>query len=146
LDDIPTHIGPSNSRIYVNSGALENHHKLTVSMVNNPSHLESQNSVTMGKTKAKQDDYDNPHRVLNIQGHGDAAFSGQGVVFESLALAGLKNYTIGGTVHFVTNNQLGFTATSDELRSGKYCTDSVKSFFIPVIHVNAFDVEAVTKV
>ena len=120
LDDIPTHIGPSNSRVYVNSGDLEKHHKLQVSMVNNPSHLESQNSVSMGKTKAKQDDYDNVHRVLNIQGHGDAAFAGQGVVFEALALANLKNYSIGGTIHFVTNNQLGFTATKTESRSGRY--------------------------
>lgn len=146
LDDIPTHIGPSNPRTYVNSGNVEKHHKLQVSMVNNPSHLESQNSIGMGKTKAKMDDYQNPHSVLNIQGHGDAAFSGQGVVFEALALAGLKNYTIGGSIHFITNNQLGFTATSEELRSGRYCTDVVKGFDIPVIHVNALDVEAVSKV
>lgn len=146
LDDIPTHIGPSNSRTYVHSGNMQNHHKLQVSMVNNPSHLESQNSISMGKARAKQDDYGNPNRVLNIQGHGDAAFAGQGVVFEALALANLKNYTIGGTIHFVTNNQLGFTATSEETRSGRYCTDIVKAFNVPVIHVNAFDVEAVARV
>lgn len=146
LDDIPTHIGPSNSRVYVNSGNLERHHRLQVSMLNNPSHLESQNSISMGKTKAKIDDYDNPHRVLNIQGHGDAAFAGQGVVFEGLALANLKNYSIGGTIHFITNNQLGFTATSDESRSTRYSSDICKAFGIPVIHVNAFDVEAVSKV
>ena len=146
LDDIPTHIGPSNERLYVNSGNLEKHHKLQVSMVNNPSHLESQNSISMGKAKAKIDDYDNFHRVLNIQGHGDAAFAGQGVVFESLALTNLKHYSIGGTIHFITNNQVGFTANSDESRSTKYASDPVKSFGIPVIHVNALDVEAVSKV
>lgn len=146
LDDIPTHIGPSNSRVYVHTGNLSKHHRLQVSMVNNPSHLESQNSISMGKTKAKQDDYDNPYRVLNIQGHGDAAFAGQGLVFESLALANLKNYSIGGTIHFITNNQLGFTATASESRSGRYASDIVKAFGIPVIHVNAFDVEAVSKV
>lgn len=146
LDDIPTHIGPSNSRVYVNSGNIEKHHRLQVSMVNNPSHLESQNSISMGKTRAKQDDFENPHKVLNIQGHGDAAFAGQGVVFEALALANLRNYSIGGTIHFVTNNQLGFTATSAETRSGRYCTDVVKAFNIPVIHVNAYDVEAVSRV
>ena len=146
LDDIPTHIGPSNSRVYVQSGNLEKHHRLQVSMVNNPSHLESQNSVTMGKTKAKQDDYDNPHRVLNIQGHGDAAFAGQGVVFEALALANLKNYSIGGTIHFITNNQLGFTATSKETRSSPHSSDVVKAFGIPALHVNALDVEAVSRV
>ncbi|CAI2382475.1 unnamed protein product [Moneuplotes crassus] len=146
LDDIPTHIGPSNSRVYVNSGNMEKHHRIRVTMVNNPSHLESQNSISMGKTKAKQDDYENPHRVLNIQGHGDAAFAGQGVAFESLALASLKNYTIGGTIHFITNNQLGFTATSEESRSGRYSSDVVKAFGIPIIHVNAFDPEAVSRV
>ena len=145
-DDIPTHIGPSNERLYVNSGNLERHHKIQVSMLNNPSHLESQNSISMGKTKAKIDDYDNPHRVLNLQGHGDAAFAGQGVVFESLALANLKHYSIGGTIHFITNNQLGFTATSEESRSGRYASDLVKAFGTPVIHVNALDVEAVSKV
>jgi probable 2-oxoglutarate dehydrogenase E1 component DHKTD1 len=146
LDDMPTHIGPSNSKAYVHGGNLDRHHKLQVSMVNNPSHLESQNSVSMGKAKAKIDDYDNPNRVLNIQGHGDAAFAGQGVVFEALALTNLKNNSIGGTIHFITNNQLGFTATAEESRSGRYCTDICKAFGIPIIHVNAFDVEAVSKV
>lgn len=146
LDDIPTHIGPSNNKLYVNSGNFEKHHQIQVSMVNNPSHLESQNSVSMGKARAKQDDYGNRYRVLNIQGHGDAAFCGQGVVMEALALAKLKNYTVGGTIHFVTNNQVGFTSTAPELRSGKYCTDIVKAYDIPVIHVNAFDPESVSKV
>ena len=79
---------------------------ITLTMIHNPSHLESQNSIGMGKTKAKQDDYGKGtwRKVLNIQGHGDAAFSGQGVAYESLTMSRLPKFSCGGSIHFITNN------------------------------------------
>ena len=80
-------------------------------MVHNPSHLELQNAVTIGKTRAKQEDYGYSRSVLNLQGHGDSAFIGQGAAYESMGLCKLPNYSVGGTIHFITNNNVGFTTT-----------------------------------
>ena len=105
----------------------------------------------MGKTRAKQDDYpaDDPNRrrhVINFQGHGDAAFPTQGVSYEALTLQKLPNYDVGGTVHFIKNNQLGFTTMQHlEGRSFRYSSDVVKPFGVPVIHVNAYSPEDVVK-
>ena len=105
----------------------------------------------MGKTRAKQDDYPggfekNQGRVLNLQGHGDAAFTGQGAAYEALTLCKLPKFNIGGTIHFITNNQVGFTTDSKDARSFPFASDIVKPFGVPIIRVNAHDVEAVARV
>ena len=117
-----------------------------LSLAFNPSHLEIVNPVVEGSVKARQDRRgdDLGQQVLPILVHGDAAFAGQGVVMETLALAQTRGYFTGGTVHLVINNQIGFT-TSDprDTRSTLYCTDVVKMVEAPVLHVNGDDPEAV---
>lgn len=115
-------------------------------MLYNPSHLEAVNSVSMGKTRAKQmaieegdygsDDTKWSDRILNVQVHGDAAYMGQGIDAECLVLAKAPNFEIGGTLHLVVNNQVGFTTPASRGRSSRYCTDMAKINSIPVIHVN----------
>lgn len=98
----------------------------------------------MGKTRSKQ--HHTKKDVLNIQVHGDAAFSAQGIVFESLCLSKVPYYSIGGTVHMIVNNQIGYTTKPIHARPSKYCSDVVKGFGIPVIHVNAESIEDVYRV
>ncbi|CAK9802746.1 Probable 2-oxoglutarate dehydrogenase E1 component DHKTD1 homolog, mitochondrial [Anthophora quadrimaculata] len=129
---------------------------LHVTMLRNPSHLEAVNPVSMGKTRgmmqvvkdgAYNDDADAQwsDKVLNIQVHGDAAYAAQGVDQECLALSGAPHFEIGGTVHLVINNQLGFTTPASRGRSSRYCTDLAKMISAPVIHVNGDDPEAVVR-
>ncbi len=117
-----------------------------LSLAFNPSHLEIVNPVVEGSVRSRMDRRDDPHgqQVLPVLVHGDAAFAGQGVVMETLALAETRGYHTGGTVHIVINNQIGFT-TSDprDSRSTLYCTDVVKMMATPVLHVNGDDPEAV---
>ncbi|MEZ0309559.1 MAG: 2-oxoglutarate dehydrogenase E1 component [Ramlibacter sp.] len=117
-----------------------------LSLAFNPSHLEIVNPVVEGSVRARMDRRADPQgkQVLPVQVHGDAAFAGQGVVMETLALAETRGYFTGGTVHIVINNQIGFT-TSDprDSRSTLYCTDIVKMIEAPVLHVNGDDPEAV---
>ena len=115
-----------------------------MSLLPNPSHLEYVNPVVEGVVRAKQDRQVVADRkaVMPVLMHGDAAFAGQGVVFECLNFAGVEGYTTGGTVHIVINNQIGFTTTPEESRSTRYCTDLAKGLDIPVFHVNAEDPEA----
>ncbi|OHW93440.1 alpha-ketoglutarate dehydrogenase complex subunit [Colletotrichum incanum] len=116
-----------------------------ISMLPNPSHLEAVDPVAQGKAKAVQhvnNDADQS-KVMFMALHGDAAFSGQGPVYETLNLSGLKGYEVGGTVRIMVNNQIGFTTDSPDSRSTPYCTDLAKYIEAPVIHVNADDPEAV---
>ncbi|MBA2793837.1 MAG: multifunctional oxoglutarate decarboxylase/oxoglutarate dehydrogenase thiamine pyrophosphate-binding subunit/dihydrolipoyllysine-residue succinyltransferase subunit, partial [Thermoleophilaceae bacterium] len=121
---------------------------VTVSLSPNPSHLEFVDPVVEGRARADQTSRKarelrhDPTLVLPVLIHGDAAFPGQGVVPETLNLSGLKGYSTGGTLHIITNNQVGFTTDPSEARSTRYASDLAKGFDIPIVHVNADDVEA----
>lgn len=119
-------------------------HQVKISLTPNPSHLESVDAVIEGQVKGKQIKRgdETQERVMAILVHGDAALSGQGAVYESLQMYKLRGYTTGGTVHFVINNQIGFTTLPEDSRSTRYCTDIAKTFDAPVFHVNAEDPEA----
>lgn len=119
--------------------------KIHVSLTCNPSHLEAVDPVAVGRVYAQQQRRgDIDHRqVTGILMHGDAAFSGQGVVAETLNMSQVPGYNTGGTVHIVVNNQLGFTTNPQDARSTTYCTDIAKMIHAPVIHVNGDDPEAV---
>lgn len=119
--------------------------KLHVKLAPNPSHLEAVNPVVEGFLRAKIDsEYKGDYtKVLPILIHGDSAVAGQGIVYEVTQMAGLKGYHTGGTIHFVINNQVGFTTDFDDARSSIYCTDIAKIIDAPVIHVNGDDAEAV---
>ena len=113
----------------------------------NPSHLEAVDPVVVGFSRAKADvlynsDYD---KILPILIHGDASVAGQGVVYEVLQMSGLKGYYTGGTIHFVINNQIGFTTDFDDARTSNYCTSLAAMVQAPVLHVNGDDAEAVVK-
>ncbi len=121
---------------------------VTVTLSPNPSHLEYVNPVIEGRARADQtsrkarDLTHDPAAVVPVLIHGDAAFPGQGIVAETLNLQALPGYSTGGTVHVIANNQLGFTTDPEESRSTRYASDPAKGFDMPIIHVNADDVEA----
>eukprot|EP01022_Parablepharisma_sp_SALTPOND_P016657 TRINITY_DN2495_c0_g1_i1.p1 TRINITY_DN2495_c0_g1~~TRINITY_DN2495_c0_g1_i1.p1 ORF type:complete len:893 (-),score=107.39 TRINITY_DN2495_c0_g1_i1:2088-4766(-) len=121
--------------------------KIEIQLMPNPSHLESIDPVTTGKVRAEQDIIgDNEKKkVLGILIHGDAAFAGQGTVYETLQFAGLQGYNVGGTIHIVVNNQIGFTTVPRDSRPGLYCTEIAKSIGAPIMHVNGEDPDAVIK-
>ncbi|KAG9289182.1 hypothetical protein G9A89_022491 [Geosiphon pyriformis] len=117
-----------------------------LSLAANPSHLEAVDPVVLGKTRAIQfymNDEKERHRAMALLLHGDAAFSAQGVVYETMGFHDLPNYTTGGTVHIVVNNQIGFTTDPRFSRSTPYCSDIAKMVNAPIFHVNGDDVEAV---
>jgi 2-oxoglutarate dehydrogenase E1 component len=119
--------------------------KVNINIAPNPSHLETVGSVVEGIVRAKQDNYysNNFEKVLPIIVHGDAAISGQGIIYELIQMANLEGYKTDGTIHIVVNNQVGFTTNYLDGRSSTYCTDVGKVTLSPVMHVNADDVEAV---
>ena len=137
--DVKYHLGKSSDFI------SKEGKKIHLSLAANPSHLEAVNPVVLGKVRAKQDALGDSSRskVMGILLHGDAAFSGQGIVAESLSLSNLEAYTTGGTMHIVVNNQIGFTTLPKDGRLGRYCTEFAKIIQAPVIHVNGDDVEKV---
>ncbi|MFZ9754429.1 MAG: 2-oxoglutarate dehydrogenase E1 component [Bacteroidia bacterium] len=119
--------------------------KVHLRLADNPSHLEAVNPVVKGLVRAKLDhkyqgDVD---KICPILIHGDSAVAGQGIVYEVVQMSGLESYYVGGTIHMVTNNQIGFTTSYLEARTSTYCTDVAKVTLCPVLHVNADDVEAV---
>ena len=120
--------------------------RVHLSLQPNPSHLEAVDPVVVGKVRARQDmarDVTTRRSVMAILLHGDAAFAGQGVVYETLAMSQLIGYRTGGTIHIVTNNQIGFTTVPVHAYSGLYCTDVAKAVQAPILHVNGDDPEAV---
>ena len=120
-----------------------------VTLSPNPSHLEFVNPVVIGMTRASQDDTTHPgaptldvDAAIAVLIHGDAAFPGQGTVAETLNMSGLRGYTVGGTLHLIANNQVGFTTDPEDDRSTRWASDLAKGFEIPIVHVNADDPEA----
>lgn len=140
--DVKYHLGYSGD--WVTSTGAELH----LSLCFNPSHLEFVNPVALGRTRAKQDRIrDEEHgRALAILIHGDASFIGEGVVQESLNLSELPGYRVGGTLHVIVNNQLGFTTGPEQGRSTTYASDVAKMLQSPIFHVNGEDPEAVAQV
>lgn len=138
--DVKYHMGYSSDRI------LGSGHKVHISLTANPSHLEAVDPVVEGISRSKIDHVHNGNvsAVCPILIHGDAAIAGQGVVYEVIQMMNLEAYRTGGTVHVVTNNQVGFTTNYLDGRSSTYCTDVAKVVLSPVFHVNGDDVEAVT--
>src|SRR5262249_4947241 len=140
--DVKYHLGYSNDR-QTSLGR-----KVHLSLCFNPSHLEYVNTVALGRMRAKQDRFGDRERrrgmVLVI--HGDAAFAGEGIVQETLNLSGLGGFAVGGTIHVIVNNQLGFTTLPSEGRSSTYATDVAKMLQIPIFHVNGEDPDAVAQV
>ena len=137
--DVKYHLGASSDKDYGG-------HEVHLSLNPNPSHLEFVNPVvTGGKVRAKQIQRgaSESSEVLSLLLHGDAAFAGQGVTAETLMIAELPGYRVGGTIHIVINNQIGFTTMPKFGRSGPYCTDVAKMLSAPVFHVNGDDPEAV---
>lgn len=146
--DVKYHLGASSDREFDGN-------KVHLSLTANPSHLEIVNPVVMGKARAKQDQlakvWDGDiiplkerAKVLPLLLHGDAAFAGQGVVAEILGLSGLRGHRVAGTMHFIINNQIGFTTNPAFSRSSPYPSDVAKMIEAPIFHVNGDDPEAVT--
>lgn len=137
--DVKYHLGYS-SHITSPSGK-----KIYVKLTPNPSHLEAVDPLVIGYTRGQIDDEykGDVRKGMAILIHGDAAVAGQGIVYEVVQMSGLPGYTTGGTIHFVINNQVGFTTDFDDARTSIYCTDIAKIVDAPVLHVNGDDAEAV---
>ena len=141
--DVKYHLGASSDREFDGNN-------VHLSLTANPSHLEIVDPVVLGKVRAKQDQHGcapgQRTPVLPLLIHGDAAFAGQGVVAECFGLSGLKGHRTGGSVHFIINNQIGFTTSPRNSRSSPYCSDVAKMVEAPIFHVNGDDPEAVVHV
>eukprot|EP00741_Cyanophora_paradoxa_P015699 tig00020904_g15156.t1 len=139
--DVKYHLGTSGNR------HLSNGMTIHASLAANPSHLEAVDPVVIGKARAKQHFRKDAERAktMAVLLHGDAAFAGQGVVAETLELSDLVDYTTGGTIHIVVNNQIGFTTDPRKARSSPFCSDVAKIVGAPIFHVNGDDPEAVVR-
>jgi 2-oxoglutarate dehydrogenase E1 component len=139
--DVKYHLGTSCDRTL--SG-----NRVHLSLNPNPSHLEAVDPVVVGKVRAKKRRFGNESRIkaMGILMHGDAAFAGQGIVSETFLLSALEGYSTGGTIHFVINNQIGFTTSPHESRSSPYCSDIGKMVQAPIFHVNGDNPEAVRRI
>ncbi|MDA9134489.1 2-oxoglutarate dehydrogenase E1 component [Candidatus Pelagibacter sp.] len=136
--DVKYHLGASSDREFDGNS-------IHVGLTDNPSHLEAVNPIVLGQTRGKQFFHEdkNRNKVLPILIHGDAAFAGQGVVAECFAMSGLPGHNTGGTIHFIVNNQIGFTTSPRFARSSPYPSDVAKMVDAPILHVNGDDPEAV---
>ncbi|GIS76827.1 MAG: hypothetical protein CM1200mP13_01860 [Candidatus Pelagibacterales bacterium] len=136
--DVKYHLGASSDRVFDNNS-------VHVSLTDNPSHLEAVNPVVLGQTRAKQFFYNDKERkkVIPILIHGDASFAGQGIVAECFAMSGLPGHNTGGTIHFIINNQIGFTTSPRFARSSPHPSDVAKMVDSPIIHANGDDPESV---
>ncbi len=139
--DVKYHLGTSADREFDGK-------TVHLSLTANPSHLECVNTVVLGKVRAKQMQKKDANRdqTMALLLHGDAAFAGQGLVAETLDLSDLKGYRVGGTIHFIINNQIGFTTNPVNSRSGPYCSDVARICQAPIFHVNGDDPESVVHV
>jgi 2-oxoglutarate dehydrogenase E1 component len=136
--DVKYHLG------YSCDVKTDNGHDVHMTLAPNPSHLETVDPVVHGITRSKLDTYlKEENKIVPILIHGDAAIAGQGIVYEVIQMAQLDGYRVGGTIHIVVNNQIGFTTNYLDARSSTYCTDIGKVTLSPVLHVNGDDVEAV---
>ncbi len=138
--DVKYHLGTSTDREF--DGI-----KVHMSLVANPSHLEAVDPVVLGKARATltlRDDLEEMDQVLPVLLHGDAAFAGQGIVWECLGFQGIRGYATGGCIHFIVNNQIGFTTSPQFARNSPYPSDVAKGVQAPIFHVNGDDPEAVT--
>jgi 2-oxoglutarate dehydrogenase E1 component len=140
--DVKYHLG------YSSDWETQAGQKIHLSLAFNPSHLEFVNAVAMGRVRAKQDRFGDDARTqgLGIVIHGDAAFIGEGIVQETLNMSRLEGYRIGGVLHVIINNQVGFTTTAEQGRSTTYASDVAKMLQSPIFHVNGEDPEAVAQV
>ncbi len=140
--DVKYHLGAHGSYVSANGNSID------VELAANPSHLETVNGVVLGMVRAKQDAIQPPllYSVIPVLMHGDAAFAGQGIVYEGLAMSDINGYRVGGTIHIVVNNQIGFTTSPKFARSSLYATDVAKTVQAPIFHVNGDDPEACARV
>ena len=136
--DVKYHLGASSNREFDGNS-------VHISLTDNPSHLEAVNPVVLGQVRAKQFFHNDKERkkVIPVLMHGDAAFAGQGIVAECFAMSGLPGHNIGGTIHIIVNNQIGFTTAPRFARSSPYPSDVAKTAQAPIFHVNGDDPEAV---
>ncbi|XP_056596526.1 2-oxoadipate dehydrogenase complex component E1 [Triplophysa dalaica] len=150
IGDVLSHL---TSKVELDFGAG---HHLNVTMLPNPSHLEAINPITVGKTRGQQQvkengDYSSDpnsqpgDKVICLQVHGDASFSGQGIVPETFTLSNLPHFRVGGSIHLIVNNQVGYTTPSERARSSLYCSDVGKIVGCAIIHVNGHDAEEVLR-
>ena len=142
--DVKYHIGATGMFTGRNGTQVKMH------LVSNPSHLEVVDPVALGRTRAKQNHFgfgkEGIDRVFPVLIHGDSAFAGQGVVAETLGFANVKAYAVGGTIHLIVNNLIGFTTEPGEYNSSRFTTDLAKRIDVPIFHVNAEDPDAVVRI
>merc|ERR1719253_1971590 len=141
--DVKYHLGSSMDRTYPDG------RRIHMSLVANPSHLECVNPLVVGKTRAKQyysgNTLEDVRNCVPILLHGDAAFAGQGVVYETMQFSNVKDFAVGGTIHVIVNNQIGYTTNPIDSRSTPYASDLGKAFNAPIFHVNGDDPVAVAR-